>query len=938
MGNKMSRTSELLARFFNAFSSRRHAAVSSNKTSTPDGATFLGEQKAPSIAPSDISVTVTSANQKLADGGKIKWVKMVDRTNYTLLLNPAKQYQKIVGFGAAFTDSACYMFNKLSESALVRLFNNLFGADGLALNLCRTCMGASDYATHVYSYCDGEADPELKNFNIDHDKKYILPMLRRARAINPELFLLATPWSPPGWMKANGSMLGGNMQRRSLGVYAQYFLKFLQAYAGEGVPVQAVTVQNEVDTDQDGKMPACPWPQELEVDFVRWFLGPLLEKEGVDTQIWVIDHNTNLWGRALATLGEDTVKKYVKALAWHTYMGDKSKMTLVHDAHPDIDAYWTEGGSDVTNADYYTDWAKWGTNFTDNLRNWCRGLTAWNLALDENGKPTIGPFPCGGLVTINSQTLEVTYSGIYYGLAHFSKFIRREAKRFDSSGDFQKLSHVAFENSDGEKVLVLTNSGEARTVRLQLGEYVADVALAADSIATLTWNSKPQDRKIAFPKDFVWGSGTSAYQIEGAWDTDGKGESIWDRFSHTKGKVHNDENGDIACDHFHRFEEDIKLAKKLNLTAYRFSISWPRVQPLGRGDWNEKGMEFYDRLIDCIIENGLEPFVTLYHWDLPQALQEELGGWASREVLELFAAYSGKMTERYSDRIKFWATFNEPWCSAYLGYAYGAHAPGLNDPALASQVAHNLLVAHGLATVAIRKAAKQAVQVGIVLNMSTPEPLRPDNADDVAAAEKDWHWSLGKWVQPLLRGTYPDDVAADIGDIQPGDLATIHQPIDYVGINYYFPNLDSVVPVNHPLPGYEYTAMPWAISPSSLGTLIRRIAKEYPDHPTLYITENGAAFDDEVNANGEIDDPKRTKYLNGHIQAVALCVQEGINVMGYFAWSLMDNFEWAYGYDKRFGVIHVDYATQKRTIKNSGKWLANIAAQNAIEIDETAKG
>jgi beta-galactosidase len=908
----------------------------SSSKSELDGAPFLRDQETPGETPSDIRATTTSPTQKLADLGKIQWEKKsatdAGQTPDTILLNERKQFQEIVGFGAAFTDASCYMFNQLDEKPLTRLFDNLFSPTQLGLNLCRTCIGASDYATHVYSYCDGAADAELKNFSIAHDQKYILPMLRRARAVNPDLILLASPWSPPGWMKSNGSMLGGNMQRRSLGVYARYFLKFLQAYAAEGVPIQAVTVQNEVDTDQDGNMPACSWAQELEVDFVRWELGPLLEKNGLNTKIWMIDHNYNLWGRALASLSEWQLKKYASAIAWHGYMGDPSVMTMVHDAHPEIDAFWTEGGPDISSSEYATDWSRWGSTFTTNLRNWCRGITAWNLALDEKGQPNIGPFPCGGLVTIDSQTREISYSGQYFALAHFSKYIRRGAKRFDSTDDFDKLSHVAFENGDGEKVVVLTNSGAARTVRLQLGDSVAEVALSADSITTLTWDGQPKERSIAFPENFVWGSGTSAYQIEGAWDTDGKGESIWDRFSHTAGKVKNDENGDIACDHFHRFEEDIKLAKKLNLTAYRFSISWPRVQPLGRGDWNEKGLEFYDRLIDCIVENGLEPFVTLYHWDLPQTLQNELGGWGSREVLKLFAAYAGKMTERYSDRVKFWATFNEPWCSAYLGYAWGVHAPGLNNPPLASQVAHNLLVAHGLATVAIRAAAKQLLQVGIVLNQSTPEPLRADNEDDLALAEAGWHWDLGKWLQPLLRGSYPDDVAADIGDIQPDDLATIYQPIDYIGINYYFRNVLSKEPIVHPLPGSEYTDMNWEITPASLGTLLRRISKEF-NYPTLYITENGAAFNDEMDASGQVDDLKRTKYLHGHIQQVAQCIEEGINVKGYFAWSLMDNFEWAEGYAKRFGLVHVDYASQKRTIKNSGKWFANLAARNAITID-----
>lgn len=435
-----------------------------------------------------------------------------------------------------------------------------------------------------------------------------------------------------------------------------------------------------------------------------------------------------------------------------------------------------------------------------------------------------------------------------------------------------------------------------------------------------------QKERCRFPDGFVWGTGTSAYQIEGAPYADGKGESIWDRFSHTPGRVKNNENGDVACDHYNRFEADIALAKKLNLGAYRFSIAWPRVQPTGRGEFNEKGLEFYDRLIDCVIANGMTPFITLYHWDLPQSLQDE-GGWANREVGHLFAAYSAKMVERFGDRVTFWATFNEPWCSAYLGHAWAVHAPGIADEKLAPQVAHNLLVAHGLATMAMRKMAKRPLQIGIVLNQSTPEALHPE---DAGKCEEAWRWDFGQWLDPLLKGYYPAGNAAQIFDLSPDDLAVISQKIDYVGINYYFRNVISNSKFSHPLPGSKYTDLQWEVTPTALRSLLTRISKEY-DYPTLYVTENGAAYNDVIASDGRVHDWKRVDYLREHIKQVRLSIEDGAKVMGYFAWSLMDNFEWAEGYSKRFGLLYVDYATQKRTVKDSGWFFAKTAKSNCVD-------
>jgi len=442
-----------------------------------------------SAQPGVVSVTITSDDKRLASAAAVQWNRSGTASpGETIVLNPTTTFQEIVGFGAAFTDAACYNFNRLSKEARGKLFYELFHPSQTGLNLCRTCIGSSDYSTHAYSYADDPADHDLKNFSIAHDLKYIVPLVKEAMQQNPEMFIFSSPWSPPAWMKSNRSLLGGNMQRRWMPHYAQYLLKFLQAYKQAGVPVSALTVQNEVDTDQDGNMPQCSWPQEYEVDFVRYHLGPLLEKAGEKTQIWMIDHNFNLWGRALATLEEWDLKKYCRAIAWHGYVGDPAKASLVHDAHPDVDAYWTEGGPGFDDPNYGKDWAMWGQSFTRYLRNWCRGLTGWNLALDESGKPNIGPFNCGGLVTINSTTNEISYSGQFWALSQFSKFIRRGARRFQSLGECKDLTHVAFKNPDGSNVVVLTNSGTAKTITLELDSWQAKVDLEPNSLTTLVWH------------------------------------------------------------------------------------------------------------------------------------------------------------------------------------------------------------------------------------------------------------------------------------------------------------------------------------------------------------------------------------------------------------------------------------------------------------------
>jgi glucosylceramidase len=438
--------------------------------------------------PGEIAVRVTGGNMRYAAASAIAWRTASGTPENAIELDPSKKFQEILGFGAAFTDAACYTFNRLDASPREQLFHELFHPAEMGMNVCRTCIGSSDYSTELFSYDEGEPDPEMKRFSIAHDQAYVLPMLREARKQNPDLFLFSSPWSPPGWMKAGGSMLGGSIRPRYFGPYALYFAKFLQAYAAQGVPVQAVSVQNEVDTDQDGRMPACSWPQEYEMGFVKNFLGPALEKSGLSTKIWILDHNYNLWGRAVAELDDPKVRKYCDSVAFHGYVGTPDQMTKFHDAQPDANIYWTEGGPDYTQPDYATDWATWGETFAQVLRNWAQSITGWNLALDEKGRPNIGPFPCGGMVTIHSRTKEITRSGQYWAFAHFSRNVRRGAKRIESSSSVAGVEHVAFENPDGGKVLVVANKGDAKTVQITQENRMAELALTASSVSTLTWN------------------------------------------------------------------------------------------------------------------------------------------------------------------------------------------------------------------------------------------------------------------------------------------------------------------------------------------------------------------------------------------------------------------------------------------------------------------
>jgi len=444
--------------------------------------------QAASAPPSgDILVRCTYAEKRYAQEPPLRWRNAGAAGETTIRLDRDRTFQDVLGFGASLTDAACYMINQLAPAVRDQLVRELFDPAQMGFSAARICLGSSDYATRAYNYDEGEPDPELTRFSIDHDREYILPILLQCRQVNPELFLLGSPWSPPGWMKANGSMLGGSMRNKYFASYAQYFVKFLQAYAAAGVPVDAVTTQNEVDTDQDGRMPACLWGQEYEIAFVARHLGPQLVKNSLATKIWVLDHNFNLWGRAICTLDDPGVAKYADGVAWHGYAGTPQMMTRVHDAHPGKHMYWTEGGPDYTDRAYLTSWTRWSTTFAGILRNWARCVIGWNLALDEQGRPNIGPFTCGGIVTINSTTRDVVRSGMYWALAHYSRVITRGARRFESEGSLEKVSHVAFANPDGSCAVVLTNGGAASAVRLQLAGRAVDVALPADSVTSLTW-------------------------------------------------------------------------------------------------------------------------------------------------------------------------------------------------------------------------------------------------------------------------------------------------------------------------------------------------------------------------------------------------------------------------------------------------------------------
>ena len=422
--------------------------------------------------------------------------------------------------------------------------------------------------------------------------------------------------------------------------------------------------------------------------------------------------------------------------------------------------------------------------------------------------------------------------------------------------------------------------------------------------------------------EFIWGVATSSYQIEGAANEGGRGQSIWDTFCKVPGKVANFDNGDMACDHYHRYKEDLDLMKWMGVKAYRFSVAWPRVIPDGVGRVNEMGLDFYDRLIDSLLEREIAPWLTMYHWDLPEALQIR-GGWNNREVVEWFGEYAEVLTSRFGDRVKNWMTLNEPLCSAWLGHLYGDMAPGIKDLQTALNVSHHLLMSHGLACQVIRSNVSEA-NVGIVINVTPAVPATDSQEDSIAAQLADGFDN--RWfLNPVFGGTYPADVIDALGaspEIHSGDMKLIAQDLDFLGVNFYFRQTVAADQNSKPLPirsvnckNVKRTAMNWEVNPQAFEEILLRISKEYSPK-AIYITENGSAWNDEV-INDEIIDDERIDYLARHLDAMKSAISQGAPILGYFAWSFLDNFEWAYGYEKRFGLIYVDYKTQKRTPKKS---------------------
>ena len=462
----------------------------------------------------------------------------------------------------------------------------------------------------------------------------------------------------------------------------------------------------------------------------------------------------------------------------------------------------------------------------------------------------------------------------------------------------------------------------------------------------------------ALPAGFVLGSATAAYQIEGAAAEGGRTPSIWDTYSHTPGVTEFGHTGDVADDHYHRWAEDVEHIRNLGLDAYRLSISWSRVQPGGSGPLNPEGVQFYITLLDALREAGVQPVVTLYHWDLPQEL-EDAGGWGNRETAYAFARYARLMAQQLGDRVHTWTTLNEPWCSSYLGYGSGVHAPGRTEPAVALAAVHHLNLAHGLAIAEIREVLGEDVPVSVTLNFHVIRPADPTSAADLDAVRQIDALANRAFTGPMIEGAYPADLLTDtaaISDwafVQDGDLELIHQPLSVLGVNYYSTTMvrhspqgdessdnsghresshtpwigaDRVAFVKEPGP---YTAMGWNIAPEGLTELLLDLSARYPDLP-LMVTENGAAFEDEVSPDGRVRDVARVTYLHDHIAALVDAVDGGADVRGYFAWSLLDNFEWAWGYERRFGIIRVDYTTLERTWKDSARWYERLTARRTI--------
>ncbi len=442
-----------------------------------------------------------------------------------------------------------------------------------------------------------------------------------------------------------------------------------------------------------------------------------------------------------------------------------------------------------------------------------------------------------------------------------------------------------------------------------------------------------------FPEGFLWGASTAAYQVEGAWNEDGKGESVWDHFTHTPGRIAHGDTGDIACDHYHRYKEDVALMKSLGLQGYRFSVAWTRVLPQGTGMVNSSGLDFYDRLVDELGQAGIRTNVTLNHWDLPQALQER-GGWTNRDSAEWFANYARVVFDRLGDRVALWATHNEPVVISLVGYGSGVFAPGLADQSQAYQAAHHLNLAHGKAVQVFRQGGYKG-QIGIVLDLHNLIPAS-DSLDDRLAWQRTIEGSQGIFFQPIFQGEYPSYLMDWLGPVAPkvqdGDLDVIHQPLDFLGMNYYFTSevgysagggLLKSEQRQKTLPSMGYTEVGWGFHPSGLRNVLLRVKDTVGNLP-IYITENGCAVQDVPDKDGYVEDRERVNYLRQHLIELHKAIQQGVNVRGYFIWSLMDNFEWASGFGPRFGIVRVDYDTQRRIPKLSARWYMDMIAQNAV--------
>ncbi len=461
---------------------------------TVSGFSLLGPLRGYSEANRVVSarVFVTSHTRRHEAGSNLSFHKRrADAGDAdSVSVDVSQRYQPMLGFGSAYTDASCFLLNSMQPDLRQKFLTETFSPRQMNLSVGRTTIGASDYSRDVYNYDDTAGDVSMMHFSIRHDEEYILPMLREMRRINPHIFLLSSPWSPPGWMKTYGSMLGGWMTHRYLGPYALYISHFLDAYRAAGVPINSVTSQNELETDQAGNMPATFWTPEIEADFIRDHLGPLLKERNDPAQIWLLDHNYNLWTRVRWQMRDPELRKYVSGVAWHGYLGTPDMMSRLHEVEPQLPFYWTEGGPDITDPQYAYDWTRWGSVFTAAIRNWCRCIMTWNLMLDPQGKPNIGPFSCGGLVTLEGNG-SLIYSGQYWALRHFSQHVLRGAVRVASHSDASELSHVAFMNKDGSHALILTNTGEERDLRCAYGDLEAMVHLEKNSVVTLDLQPDP---------------------------------------------------------------------------------------------------------------------------------------------------------------------------------------------------------------------------------------------------------------------------------------------------------------------------------------------------------------------------------------------------------------------------------------------------------------